>query len=417
MNTKRVVITGIGTINPLGNNVAEYWEALKAGKSGAAPITRFNATKFKTRFACEVKGYDPLNYFKKPEARKYDLFTQYALISAGEAIEQSKLLEGEYNDERVGVIWASGNGGISTLEEEIKEFAAGDGTPRYSPFLVPKMIINIAAGLISIKYGFKGVNFATVSACTASNNAIMDAFNYIRWGKADVMVTGGSEAGVTGVSVGGFNSMKALSTNNDAPTEASRPFDKNRDGFVLGEGAGALVLESYEHAKARGAVILAEITGAAMTSDAYHLSATHPDGDGAYRAMKLALEEAGVTVDEIDYINAHATSTSVGDISELNAISHLIEGSDKVVDVTATKSMTGHLLGGAGGIESVGCVKTLMHGIIPPTINMSEPDEGIPSSVNIVANKSLAKDVKVCLNNTSGFGGHNAMLVFRKYED
>lgn len=417
MNTRRVVITGIGTINPLGNNVAEYWDALKAGKSGAGPITRFDATNFKTRFACEVKDYDPLNYFPRAEARKYDLFTQFALISAGEAIEQSKLLESVYDAERVGVIWASGNGGITTLEEEIKAFALGDGTPRYSPFLVPKMIINIAAGLISIKYGFKGINFATVSACTASNNAIMDAFNYIRWGKADVMITGGSEAGVTTSSIGGFNSMKALSTNNDAPTEASRPFDKNRDGFVLGEGAGGLVLESYEHAKARGAQILAEITGASMTSDAYHLSATHPDGDGAYRAMKLALEDAGATINDIDYINAHATSTPVGDISEIKAISHLLEGTDKTVDVAATKSMTGHLLGGAGAIESVGCIKTLMHGIIPPTINLKDPDEAIPASINIVANQALAKDVKLCLNNTSGFGGHNAMLVFKKFED
>lgn len=417
MNTRRVVITGLGTINPLGNDMTSYWAALTTGQSGAGPITRFDATNFKTRFACEVKDYDPLTYFPKAEARKYDLFTQFALISTAEALEQSKLLESSYDAERVGVIWASGNGGISTLEEEITAYVQGDGTPRFSPFLVPKMIINIAAGLISIKYGFKGINFATVSACTASNNAIMDAFNYIRWGKADVMITGGSEAGVTASSIGGFNSMKALSTNNDAPKEASRPFDKNRDGFVLGEGAGALVLESYEHAKARGANILAEITGAAMTSDAYHLSATHPDGDGAYRAMKLALEDAGVTINDVDYINAHATSTSVGDISELKAVSHLLEGTDKVVDVAATKSMTGHLLGGAGAIESVGCIKTLMHGIIPPTINFKDPDDGIPLSVNVIANKAVQKDVKICLNNTSGFGGHNAMLVFKKFED
>ena len=414
---KRVVITGIGTINPLGNDVASYWQALEGGESGAAPITRFDAEKFKTTFACEVKNYDSSQYFGRGEARRYDLFTQFALIASEEAIKHSKLLEGEYNDERVGVIWASGNGGITTLEEEVVSFANGDGTPRYSPFLVPKMIINIAAGLISIKHGFKGINFATVSACAASNTAIMDAFNYIRWDKADVMITGGSEAGVTGSSIGGFNSMKALSANNEDPTGASRPFDKNRDGFVLGEGAGALVLESYEHAKARGANILAEITGAAMTSDAYHLSATHPEGDGAYRAMKLALEDAGVTAKDVDYINAHATSTPVGDISELKAISKLLAGTDKVVNVTATKSMTGHLLGGAGAIESVGCVKTLMHGIIPPTINFNDPDDGIPASVNVVANKSAKSDVNICLNNTSGFGGHNAMLVFKKFVD
>ncbi len=413
---RRVVITGIGTINPLANNVVDYWEALKGGKSGAGPITQFDATKFKTRFACEVKGFDPMEHFNRSEARKYDRFTQLALVSSTEAVEQSKLLDSDYNAERVGVIWASGNGGIGTLENEIMEYANGDGTPRFNPFLVPKMIINIAAGLISIKYGFKGVNFATVSACTASNNAIMDAFNYIRWNKADVMVTGGAEAAVTTSSIGGFNSMKALSTNNDAPAEASRPFDKNRDGFVLGEGAGALVLEEYEHAIARNAPIYGEILGASMTSDAYHLTATHPDGDGAYRAIKLALEDAGVSVEDIDYVNAHATSTSVGDSSELNAMAKLLEGSDKVLDVSATKSMTGHLLGAAGAIESIACIKALEEGVIPPTINLKDPDEQIPVNINIIANQAQQKDMKICLNNTSGFGGHNAMLVLKKWE-
>ncbi|MEZ5017951.1 MAG: beta-ketoacyl-ACP synthase II [Flavipsychrobacter sp.] len=413
---RRVVITGMGTVNPLAHNVADYWDALISGKSGAGPITQFDAEKFKTRFACEVKDFDPLAHFSRSDARKYDRFTQFALVTATQAVEQSKLLESDFNKERVGVIWASGNGGISTLEHEMMEFAQGDGTPRFNPFLVPKMIINIAPGLISIKYGFQGVNFATVSACTASNNAIMDAFNYIRWNKADVMVTGGSEAAVTVSSVGGFSSMKALSTNNENPTGASRPFDKNRDGFVLGEGAGALILEEYEHAMARNAPILGEIIGAAMTSDAYHLTATHPEGDGAYRAMKLAMEDAGVTIQDIDYVNAHATSTSVGDASELNAMAKILAGSDKVLDVSATKSMTGHLLGAAGAIETIACVKALQEGIIPPTINLEDADEHIPANINIIANKAQTKDIKICLNNTSGFGGHNAMLVFKKWE-
>lgn len=413
---RRVVITGMGTLNPLGNNVADYWAALKNGKSGAGPITQFDAEKFKTRFACEVKDFDPMAHFSRAEARKYDRFTQFALVTATQAVEESKLLDSDFDKERVGVIWASGNGGISTLEQEMMEFAKGDGTPRFNPFLVPKMIINIAPGLISIKYGFQGVNFATVSACTASNNAIMDAFNYIRWNKADVMITGGSEAAVTTSSVGGFSSMKALSTNNENPTGASRPFDKNRDGFVLGEGAGALVLEEYEHAIARNAPILGEIIGASMTSDAYHLTATHPEGDGAYRAMKLALAEAGVTIDDVDYVNAHATSTPVGDASELNAMAKVLTGSNKTLDVSATKSMTGHLLGAAGAIETIACVKALQEGIIPPTINLEEADENIPSNINIIANEAQAKDMKICLNNTSGFGGHNAMLVFKKWE-
>jgi len=413
---KRVVVTGIGTINPLGNNVADFWAALAAGKSGAADITRFDVSKFKTRFACEVKNYNPLDHFEKAEVRKYDLFSQYALISAAEAVKQSGLIDSNVNLERVGVIWASGNGGIGTLEEQVTEYAKGDGTPRFNPFLVPKMIANIASGLIAIKYGFKGINYVTVSACAAGNNAIMDAFNYIRWGKADVMVTGGSEAPITHASLGGFSSMKALSTRNDDPQAASRPFDKNRDGFVLGEGGAALILESYEHATQRGATVLAELTGAAMTSDAYHISATHPEGEGAYRAMKLALEDANLTVNDIDYVNAHATSTGVGDPSEVIAMATLLKGTDKKLTVSATKSMTGHLLGGAGAIEAIASIKAIQESLIPPSINIEELDEVIPANIEVVANKAMHKDVNVAMSNTFGFGGHNAIVIFQKYK-
>jgi len=413
---KRVVVTGIGTINPLGNNVADFWTALAAGKSGAADITRFDVSKFKTRFACEVKNYNPLDHFEKGEVRKYDLFSQYALISAAEAVKQSGLMDSDVNLERVGVIWASGNGGIGTLEEQVIEYAKGDGTPRFNPFLVPKMIANIASGLIAIKYGFKGINYVTVSACAAGNNAIMDAFNYIRWGKADVMVTGGSEAPISHASLGGFSSMKALSTRNDDPQAASRPFDKNRDGFVLGEGGAALILESYEHAINRGATILAELTGAAMTSDAYHISATHPEGEGAYRAMKLALEDANLTVNDIDYVNAHATSTGVGDPSEVIAMATLLKGTDKKLTVSATKSMTGHLLGGAGAIEAIASIKAIQESLIPPSINIEELDEVIPANIEVVANKAMHKEVNVAMSNTFGFGGHNAIVIFQKYK-
>ncbi|HXS35277.1 MAG TPA: beta-ketoacyl-ACP synthase II [Flavipsychrobacter sp.] len=414
---KRVVITGLGTINPLGHNVAAYWENMIKGVSGAAGITRFDASKFKTRFACEIKEYDPNTYFEKGEARKYDLFTQYALISAEEAINQAGLLNSDIDFNKIGVIWASGNGGIGTLEHEVTEFAKGDGTPRFNPFLVPKMIANMAPGMISIKFGFKGINYATVSACAASNNAIMDAFNYIRWGKANVMITGGSEAPVTYASVGGFNSMKALSTRNDDPAAASRPFDKNRDGFVLGEGAGALILESYEHAIKRGATILAEIIGASMTADAYHMSATHPEGEGAYRAINLALEDAGITIDDVDYVNAHATSTGVGDPSEIIAMQRALENTDKVLSVSATKSMTGHLLGGAGAIEAIACIKALHDNIIPPTINIEELEDMIPANIEIITNKAQKKTLNICMSNTFGFGGHNAIAIFKKYSN
>jgi 3-oxoacyl-[acyl-carrier-protein] synthase II len=412
---KRVVVTGIGTINALGNNSEEYWQALFAGRSGAAPITRFDAAKFKTRFACEVKNYDPTNHFEKTEARKYDLFSQYALISAAEAVDSSGLLSGKVDLERVGVIWASGNGGIGTLEEQITEYIGGGSTPRFSPFLVPKMIANMASGLISMKFGFKGITYTAVSACAASNNAIMDALNYIRWGKADVIVTGGSEAAVTQAAIGGFNSMKALSTRNDDPAGASRPFDKDRDGFVLGEGGAALVLESYEHAMARNAPILAEVVGASMTADAYHMYATPADGDGAYRAMKLALEDAGLTIDDIDYINAHATSTGIGDMSEVNAISQILSGSERKMLVNATKSMTGHLLGATGAVEALSCIQSMLYSTIPPTINLHDKDNEIPNCIEIVANKPMHKEINLCMSNTFGFGGHNSIVIFKKY--
>ncbi|RYE25238.1 MAG: beta-ketoacyl-[acyl-carrier-protein] synthase II [Sphingobacteriales bacterium] len=412
----RVVVTGIGTINPLGNTVAEYWEGLANGKSAAGPITKFDASKFKTHFACEVKGYDPLNYFAKGEARKYDICSQYALVSVAEALEQSGLLTADINKERVGVIWGSGLGGITTLEEQFEEYVNGDGTPRFNPYLIPKMLINIMAGLISIKYGFKGVNYVAVTACAAANSAMIDAFNNIKWGKADVIVTGGSEAGITKASMGGFGSMKALSHRNDDPKKASRPFDKHRDGFVMGEGAGAIILENYEHAVKRGATILAEIVGGGMTGDAYHISASHPEGEGAYRAMKLALEEAGITVSDIDYVNAHATSTPVGDHSEIMALKTLRGDSGATITVSATKSMTGHLLGAAGAIEAIATIKALQEDLIPPTINIEELSDEIPEGIEIVSNTAKRKEVNYAMSNTFGFGGHNAIVVMKKWK-
>jgi 3-oxoacyl-[acyl-carrier-protein] synthase II len=412
----RVVVTGMGTINPLGNDVQTYWEALAAGKSGAGPITKFDTSKFKTTFACEVKGYDASLHFAKGEARKYDICSQYALVSVAEALKQSGLMDADINKERVGVIWGSGLGGTTTLEDQLLEYAAGDGTPRFNPYLIPKMLINIMSGLISIKYGFKGVNYITATACAAANSAIIDAFNYIKWGKADVIVTGGSEAGITRSSMGGFGSMKALSHRNDESGKASRPFDKHRDGFVMGEGAGALILESYEHAMKRGATILAEVVGGGMTGDAYHISASHPEGEGAYRAMKLAMEEAGITVEDIDYINAHATSTPVGDHSEIMALSSLRSGTDKTLTVSATKSMTGHLLGAAGAIEAIATIKAIQEDTIPPTINIEALSEEIPEGIEVVANKAKHKEVNYAMSNTFGFGGHNAIVVMKKWK-
>ncbi|KAB2912727.1 MAG: beta-ketoacyl-ACP synthase II [Bacteroidetes bacterium] len=412
---RRVVVTGMGAITPLGNNVEAFFDALKNGKSGAAPITRFDTEKFKTRFACEVKGFDPLEYLEKAEVRKYDLFVQYALGAVHQALKQSGIKDSELDYTRAGVIWGSGNGGFTTFEEQVSEFAKSDGTPRFNPYFILKTIPNMASGAISIKHGFKGINYTVITACAASNSAFMDAFNYIRWGKADVIISGGSEAAITPAAIGGFSSIKALSTRNDDPVTASRPFDSQRDGFVLGEGAGALVLEEYEHAIKRGAPIFAELVGAAMTADAYHMSATHPEGEGAYTAMKLALEDARLQTTDIDYINAHATSTEIGDLSEVNAI-HRLFGNNPNLVVSATKSMTGHLLGGAGAIEAIASIQAIRTGIVPATMGVTEIDPAIPKDLNIITQKAITKDVKIAMSNTFGFGGHNAIVIFKKFE-
>lgn len=410
---KRVVITGLGALTPLGNSVKTFWDNLVEGKSGAAPITRFDAKLFRTRFACEVKDFDPLAVLDKAEIRKTDRFSQYALAATAEAIRDSGLDFSTMDPFDTGVIWGTGQGGMETFEEQVKEYALGGMVPRFSPFLVPKMIANMAPAMISIRYGLMGINYTTVSACATGNNALMDAFNYIRLGKAKVIISGGSEAGITEASVGGFCAMKAMSIRNDDPTTASRPFDKDRDGFVIGEGAGALVLEDYEHARARGAHIYAEIAGAAMTADAYHMTATHPEGAGAFKAMQLALEEARLNPEDLDYLNAHATSTPVGDLSEIRAISRLFHGKSHLPLISATKSMTGHLLGAAGAIEAIACILSIDKGIIPPTINTVNPDPGIPSDLPIVYGEAREANVRSAMSNTFGFGGHNGIVVFR----
>ncbi|WP_020530856.1 beta-ketoacyl-ACP synthase II [Flexithrix dorotheae] len=414
MKNRRVVITGMGAITPIGNNLNQYWKALEEGKSGAAPITRFDHKQFKTHFACEVKDFDPLDYFDRKEARKMDLYTQFAMVSSEEALNDAALPLDQINKKRVGVIWATGIGGFQTFEEEVEGFVKNEGNPRFNPFFIHKIIPDTAAGLISIKHGFQGINFCTVSACASSSNAIIDAFNYIKWGKADVFVTGGSEAPITQASVGGFNAMKALSTNNEDFTRASRPFDENRDGFVIGEGGAALILEEYEHAKNRGAKIYAEIIGGGMAADAYHITATHPEGIGAFDSMSLAIEDAGISPQEIDYINAHATSTGLGDVSELKAISKLFGHVEKQPLISATKSMTGHLLGGAGSIEAVASVMAIHKNIIPPTINTTQIDPELPEDVSLVIGDKVAAPVNVALSNTFGFGGHNASIIFRR---
>jgi len=416
MQQRRVVVTGLGALAPLGNSVSEFWSNLIEGKSGAAPITRFDTTKFKTRFACELKDFDARNYFEKAEIRKMDPFTHYAMISAEEALKDSGLNLEQIDKTRVGVIWGSGNGGFQTFQQEVMEFAKGDGTPRINPYFIPKVIVDIASGWISIKYGFMGPNFCTVSACATSTTAIIDAMNYIRWNKADIFVTGGSEAAINEAGIGGFNALKALSTRNDDPATASRPFDIDRDGFVMGEGAGALILEEYEHAKRRGAKIYAEVVGGGMSADAYHLTATHPEGAGAMLGMKWALEDANLKPEDVDYLNPHATSTPVGDESEMKAVSKFFGDHTKKLHISATKSATGHLLGGAGAIEAIITIKTIQEGIIPPTINTANIDPAIPSGLNIVTGKKLLKEVKVAMSNTFGFGGHNATAVFRKLE-
>lgn len=411
---KRVVITGIGALTPIGNNVKDFWHSLVNGVSGAAPITRFDTAKFKTKFACELKNFNPLDHIEKSEARRYDLFTQYALIAVAEAVKNAAINFETLNRNRIGVIWGSGNGGIGTFEEQVKEYVKGDGTPRFNPFFIPKMIVDIASGVISIKYGLRGVNFATVSACATSNTALIDAFNYIRWNKADMIVTGGSEAPITESSVGGFNASKALSTRNDSPATASRPFDITRDGFVMGEGAGAIILESYEHAVKRNAPILAEIVGGGMAADAYHLTGTHPDGEGAYLGMLAALEEAEINPSDIDYINTHATSTLLGDSSELRAIERVF-GPHPNLNISATKSMTGHLLGAAGAVEAIACVMAVQENIVPPTINSTDIDPGYKDAFNLTLGKAQPRTVNFAMSNTFGFGGHTATTIIRKF--
>ncbi|MET0464239.1 MAG: beta-ketoacyl-ACP synthase II [Chitinophagaceae bacterium] len=412
---KRVVVTGVGALTPLGNTSSDFWNALLKGVSGAAPITYFNTEKFKTKFACELKDFDPLNFIEKSEARRYDAFTQYALIAVEEARVNAAINFDQLNKNRIGVIWGSGNGGINTFQQQVTEFALGDGTPRFSPFFIPKIIADIASGVISIRYGLRGINFTTMSACATSNTAIIDAMNYIRWNKADMIITGGSEAPINESSVGGFNAAKALSTRNDSPATASRPFDIERDGFVMGEGAGALILESLDHALQRNAPILAEIVGGGMAADAYHLTNTHPEGEGAYLGMLAALDDAGLLPSDIDYLNAHATSTSVGDASELIAAKRVFGGNSRL-NISATKSMTGHLLGAAGAVESITAVKAVQENKIPPTINVQHPDPAFKDIFDLTLGKAVEKEVNYAMNNTFGFGGHIATTIFRKYD-
>jgi 3-oxoacyl-[acyl-carrier-protein] synthase II len=417
MKTKelnRVVVTGMGIISPLGNRLEEFWQNIQTGKSGIRPITKFDTTHFKTQFAGEVQGFDPLKYFEKGEVRKYDLFTQYAIASVSEAIHHAQVDFEKLDKNKIGVIWGSGNGGIQTFQEQVMEFAQGNGVPRFNPFFVPKMIADIPSGVISIRYGLRGLNFSTISACASSNNAIIDAYNYIRLGKANMIITGGSEAAINETSVGGFNASKALSTQNENYATASRPFDKDRTGFVLGEGAGALILESLSSAIQRGAPILAEIIGAGMAADAYHLTGTHPEGEGAYLGMIDALEDAEIQPDAIDYINAHATSTSLGDTSELRAI-YRVFGKYPELSLSATKSMTGHLLGAAGAVESIITILAVSDNIVPPTINTIHIEDEFAGKFDFVLSKAKPKIINIALNNTFGFGGHIATTIFKKF--
>jgi len=416
MELKRVVVTGLGALTPIGNTKDEYWNALISGKSGAAPITYFDTEKFKTKFACEIKNFNATDFLDRKEARKMDRFTQYAMVASDEAIIDAKLDLDKINKLRVGVIWGAGIGGLETFQNEVLNFAEGDGTPRFNPFFIPKMIADIAPGNISIKHGFMGPNYTTVSACASSANAMIDALNYIRLGHCDVIVTGGSEAAVTIAGMGGFNAMHALSTRNESPETASRPFDATRDGFVLGEGAGAIILEEYEHAKARGAKIYAEVLGGGMSSDAHHMTAPHPEGIGVIAVMRNCLENAGLKPEEVDHINTHGTSTPLGDVAELKAISKVFGEHAKSISINSTKSMTGHLLGAAGAIESIASILAMEHGIIPPTINHNVVDENIDSSLNLILNKAEKREVKIAMSNTFGFGGHNACVVFRKLD-
>jgi len=416
MKSRRVVVTGLGALTPLGNSVADYWQGLSQGVSGSAPITHFDTEKFKTKFACELKNFNTTDYFDRKEARKLDPCAQYAMVATDEAVQDAGLIESSVNPDRVGVIWGSGIGGLITFQQEVMEFARGDGTPRYNPFFIPKMIVDITPGHISIKYGFRGPNFATVSACASATHALIDAYTYIKLDKADVIVSGGSEAAICEAGVGGFGAMKALSERNDAPETASRPFDKDRDGFVLGEGAGALVLEELEHAKARGATIYAEILGNGMTGDAYHITAPHPEGIGVKMVMHNALDDAGISPTEVDYINVHGTSTPLGDISEVNAIIDVFGDNAFDLNISSTKSMTGHLLGAAGGIEAIACIMAIKHNLVPPTINHFTDDERIDSRLNLTFNEAQQREVNTAVSNTFGFGGHNTSVIFRKFE-
>jgi 3-oxoacyl-[acyl-carrier-protein] synthase II len=417
MQLKRVVVTGLGALTPIGNNIEEYWNALINGVSGAAPITRFDAAKFKTRFACELKDFTATDFINRKDARKMDKFAQYAMVASDEAIADSGLDLDKINKLRVGVIWGAGIGGLETFQNEAINFGAGDGTPRFNPFFIPKMIADIAPGNISIKNGFMGPNYTTVSACASSANAMIDALNYIRLNHCDIIVTGGSEAAITQAGVGGFNAMKALSERNDDYKTASRPFDAERDGFVLGEGAGAIVLEEYEHAKARGAKIYAEVIGGGMSSDAHHMTAPHPEGIGVIAVMKNCLENSGIKPQDVDHINTHGTSTPLGDVAELKAISEVFGNHAKNININSTKSMTGHLLGAAGAIESIASILAMQNGIIPPTINHANIDENINSELNLTLNKPQKREVKIAMSNTFGFGGHNACVAFKKLDN
>ena len=416
MELKRVVVTGLGALTPLGNSVPEYWNALLAGTSGANLITRFDASKFKTRFACELKGFNVEDHIERKEARKMDPYTHYAMVVAKQAVEDSGIDLEKVNKDRIGVIWGSGIGGLYTFQQECFNFAHGDGTPRFNPFFIPKMIADIASGFISIQYGFRGPNYTTVSACASSNNAIIDSYNYIRLGKADIFVTGGSEAAITEAGVGGFNALKALSENNENFSTASRPFDQTRDGFVLGEGGGCLILESLDHALARGANIYAEVIGGGMSADAYHITAPHPEGLGALNVMRAALEDAEIKPEEIDYINVHGTSTPLGDVQEAKAIQHVFGEHAYNLNISSTKSMTGHLLGAAGAIEAIATIMAVKNNIIPPTINFANPDPELDPKLNFTFNKAQAREVRVAMSNTFGFGGHNTSAVFKKWE-
>lgn len=415
MELKRVVVTGLGALTPIGNTLSEYWDALLSGKSGAAPIKQFDASLFKTHFACEIKDFNVEDFMDRKEARKLDQFSQYAMVAATEAMADSALLESNPNVDRIGVIWGSGIGGLKTFQDESQNFFSGDGTPRFNPFFIPKMIADIAAGHISIKYGLRGPNYVTVSACASATNAIIDAYNYIRLGKADAFVTGGSEAAVNEMGMGGFNALKALSTRNESPETASRPFDLDRDGFVLGEGSGALILEEYEHAMKRGAKIYAEVIGGGMSGDAYHMTAPHPDGLGAKNTMLAALDDANIKPEDVDYVNVHGTSTPLGDIAEVKAIQHVFGEHAYNLNISSTKSMTGHLLGAAGAIEAIACIMAVKHDIVPPTINHFTDDPELDNKLNFTFNKAQKRVVNVALSNTFGFGGHNTSVIVKKF--